>query len=142
VTDQLAFDLPSSEAMTRADFLVAASNGLALGLLDDWAAWPGRRLILVGPEGAGKTHLAHVWAADTGAERVAGTALSSRKIDSLSAGPVVLDDADRLAGDPDAEAALFHLLNFMGPGRPSADRAQKRKNPRFGAGFHCSALSR
>jgi chromosomal replication initiation ATPase DnaA len=118
VTGQLAFDLPSTEAMTRADFLVAPSNALALGLLEDWAGWPGGRLILVGPEGAGKTHLAHVWAAATGAERVAGATLARCDIDTLSAGPVVVDDADRLAGDPAGEAALFHLLNFMGPDRP------------------------
>ena len=82
------------------------------------ATQPGGRLILIGPEGAGKTHLAHVWAASTGAERVAGAALARSDIDALSAGPVVVDDADRLAVDPGAEAALFHLLNFMGPDRP------------------------
>jgi chromosomal replication initiation ATPase DnaA len=118
VIGQLAFDLPGLEAMTRADFLVAPSNVLALGMLDTWPEWPGGRLILVGPEGSGKTHLAQVWASETGAERVTGDTLSALDIDSLAEGPVVVDDADLLAGHPAAEAALFHLLNFLGPRRP------------------------
>ena len=60
---QLAFDLPSAEAMTREHFFVAPSNALALQAVEDWRNWPGRKLLVVGPDGAGKTHLAHVWAA-------------------------------------------------------------------------------
>jgi chromosomal replication initiation ATPase DnaA len=118
VIRQLVFDLPATAARTRADFLVAPSNALALEMLDGAAGWPQARLILVGPEGSGKTHLAHVWATDTGADLVQAEALAGFAIDRLASGPVVLDDADRLAGDPAGEAALFHLLNFMGPTQP------------------------
>lgn len=115
---QLTFDLPATEARTRADFLVAPANALALEMLDGTANWPQARLILVGPEGSGKTHLAHVWATETGADLVEAAALVSCEIDRLASGPVALDNADRLAGDTAGEAALFHLLNFMGPKRP------------------------
>ena len=115
---QLAFDLPSNEARTRADFLVAPSNALALEMLDGTANWPQARLILVGPEGSGKTHLAHVWATETGANLVQAEVLAGSEIDRLASGPVALDNADRLAGDAAGEAALFHLLNFMGTKRP------------------------
>lgn len=125
---QLAFDLPATEALTRADFLVAPSNALALGMLDRTADWPKGRMILVGPEGSGKTHLAHVWASEVwvsevgasevGAALMTADALAGADIDRLAAGPVVLEDADQLAGDTAGEAALFHLLNFMGPERP------------------------
>jgi chromosomal replication initiation ATPase DnaA len=118
VIRQLAFDLPGTESRSRADFLVAPSNALALEMLDRTASWPQGRLILVGPEGSGKTHLAHVWAADTGAELLSATALAGLGIDRMADRPVVLDDADRLAGVAAAEAALFHLLNFLAPGRP------------------------
>jgi chromosomal replication initiation ATPase DnaA len=117
VIRQLAFDLPGTEARSRADFLVAPSNALALEMLDRPATWPQGRLILVGPEGSGKTHLAHIWAAETGALLLSGTTLAGIDIDRMAQGPAVLDDADRLAGDAAAEAALFHLLNFMGPGQ-------------------------
>lgn len=115
---QLVFDLPASDAMTRADFLAAPSNALALGMVGQVAVWPQRRLILVGPEGAGKTHLATVWAVETGARLVPASDLGGSDITALAGGPVALDDADRLAGAAASEAALFHLLNFMGPERP------------------------
>jgi chromosomal replication initiation ATPase DnaA len=118
VIRQLAFDLPGTEARSRADFLVAPSNALALEMLDRTASWPQGRLILVGPEGSGKTHLAHVWAAETGALLLSAKDLAGLDIDRMAEGPVVLDDADLMAGSRPDEAALFHLLNFMGPGQP------------------------
>lgn len=118
MNSQLVFDLPGLESRSRADFLVAPSNALAVQMLGATADWPGGRLILVGPEGAGKTHLAHVWASETGAGLVAGPSLDGREIDRLATGALALDDADGLAGDAAKEAALFHLLNFMETGRP------------------------
>jgi chromosomal replication initiation ATPase DnaA len=118
VIRQLVLDLPTAEARSRADFLVAPSNALALDMLDGTAGWPQGRLILIGPEGSGKSHLAHVWAVETKAELVPAGMLVSCDIEQLAGGPVALDDADRLAGDTAGEAALFHLLNFMGPKRP------------------------
>ena len=71
LAEQLAFDLPHRPAMGRADFLVSAGNAAALAALDAWRGWPNGRMILVGPAGAGKTHLAQVWTAATGARLVA-----------------------------------------------------------------------
>jgi chromosomal replication initiation ATPase DnaA len=118
VIRQLAFDLPGSEAMTRADFFVSPSNALALGMVDDAAHWPLGRLVLVGPEGAGKTHLAHVWAAEAGARMVSGADLADHDIATLAEAPVVVDDAQAVAGNAKAEAALFHLVNFIAADRP------------------------
>jgi chromosomal replication initiation ATPase DnaA len=78
VIRQLAFDLPSAEAMTRDHFFVAPSNALALQTVEHWQDWPGRKLLLVGPEGAGKTHLAHIWAALAGAAILPARTLSDR----------------------------------------------------------------
>jgi chromosomal replication initiation ATPase DnaA len=118
VSRQLTFDLPGEESRSRADFLVAPSNALALEMLDRVESWPQGRMILVGTEGAGKTHLAHVWAAATGAAFLPVPGLSGIDLGQLPGGAIVLDGADRLAGSAAEEAALFHLLNLMGPGRP------------------------
>lgn len=115
---QLAFDLPLSEAMTRADFFVSPSNALALGMVEDAAQWPLGRLLLLGPEGAGKTHLAQIWAAATGARIVSGAGLADHDIAALAGGPVVVDGAEAGAGDAAAEAALFHLVNFIAGNHP------------------------
>jgi chromosomal replication initiation ATPase DnaA len=109
VIRQLAFDLPGLEAMTRDHFFVAPSNALALRTVEDWQDWPGRKLLLVGPEGAGKTHLVHIWAALAEAVILPASALDRTDIASLSGRAVAVEDADRLAG---AEAQLFHLHNL------------------------------
>ncbi|WP_343081219.1 DnaA ATPase domain-containing protein [Ostreiculturibacter nitratireducens] len=111
---QLAFDLPVRPALGRDDFLVAPSNALALKAIDADGDWPQGKLALVGPAGAGKTHLVHVWAAATGADVVRGIDLPDADIPAIAAaGRVAVEDADRIAGNPAAEAALFHLHNLV-----------------------------
>lgn len=106
---QLAFDLPNAELMTREHFFVAPSNALALQTVERWQDWPGRKLLLVGPEGAGKTHLAHIWAGMAEAVILPADRLTVTDIASLSGRAVVVEDADRVAA---AEAQLFHLHNL------------------------------
>ena len=108
---QLAFDLPGRAAMTRDDFFVAPSNALALQTVEGWHDWPGHKLVLVGPEGAGKTHLVTIWASLAGAEVIPARALEGADIAALAGRPVAVEDADRLP--PGAEAPLFHLHNLV-----------------------------
>lgn len=55
---QLAFDLPIRPALSREDFFISPANALALASLDGWRDWPRGKMVLVGPRGSGKTHLA------------------------------------------------------------------------------------
>ena len=59
---QLAFDLPVDSRHGVEDFLIGPSNEAAYALVEAWPAWPEAWLRLIGPEGAGKTHLAAIWA--------------------------------------------------------------------------------
>ncbi|MEL7466536.1 MAG: DnaA/Hda family protein [Pseudomonadota bacterium] len=107
----LDFILPRRRARGRDGFFVSASNKDALALIDGWRDWPDGRLCLLGPEGSGKTHLAHVWMEDAGAEAVGAATLSAEDAPILVAGgAVVVEDVDRIARE--AEAALFHLINL------------------------------
>lgn len=116
---QMAFDLPARENLTRADFVVSATNALALAALDGWRDWPAGKMLVVGPAGAGKTHLAAIWAGDTGAVTIAAASLAGADLPALAAGPALaVEDADRVAGDRAAETALFHLHNLMPRDRP------------------------
>ena len=76
--------------------------------MDDWPAWHGGCLALIGPEGSGKTHLALEWARTKRTPPCSSTA----RIDIASAygGPVLVEDADRAHPD-----TLFHLINMAGP---------------------------
>ena len=113
---QLGLGLAPAPALGRADFLPAAPNALALALITAEGGLPGGRLVIHGPEGAGKTHLAAIWAAERGARWLVPERLAAELPGLLAAGEprrLVLDRADALAGDQPGEEALFHLLNHL-----------------------------
>jgi len=110
VPRQLALALPHSESFARDDFLIGAPNGAALAMIERWPDWPDRALALVGPEGAGKSHLASIWAEIAGARRISARALGETDLPGeFATGALVVEDAP---GRVD-ERALFHLLNLM-----------------------------
>jgi len=113
VSHQLAFDLPSGEAFRRVDFYPSPANAQALAAVEGWADWPGGKLLLIGPEGAGKTHLAHIWAGLSGAEVIAAAKLVEHDLHDLAQRPVAVENADQIAGDRATEVALFHLHNLL-----------------------------
>lgn len=106
---QLTFDLPVRPALGREDFFIAPSNALAVAALDG-GNWPGSKMLLIGPEGAGKSHLAQVWAGTAGALVLDAEMLGSTLPDPDA---LVVENADSIAGDLAAETSLFHLHNHM-----------------------------
>ena len=107
---QLAFALPHAESFTRDDFLEGPTNAAALGLIDGWPDWPNRIMLLVGPEGSGKSHLAAIWAEQAGARSISANALTAMAVPgALATGALVVEDLK----SPDLdERALFHLMNL------------------------------
>ncbi|EPX85132.1 AAA family ATPase [Salipiger mucosus] len=126
MAEQLPLPLPARAALGREDYFVSRANGLAVALVEDWVNWPAGKLLLVGPPGAGKTHLAHVWAAESGAQIAQAAALPRRDIPALAGAPICVEDVAAVAGDRAAEEALFHLHNLaLAQGQPlllTADR--------------------
>jgi chromosomal replication initiation ATPase DnaA len=107
---QLALALDHAESFARDDFLSGPSNAQALALIDSWPNWPNPAVILAGPEGSGKSHLAAIWAQAAGARGVAARALELASVPvALVTGAVVVEDIAPGAFD---ERALFHLLNL------------------------------
>lgn len=107
---QLAFALPHAESLSRDDFLEGTANAEALGLIDAWPDWPNKVMLLAGPEGSGKSHLAAIWAEEAGARSTMAHALAASTVPgALATGAVVVED---LAPDSFDERALFHLLNL------------------------------
>ena len=107
---QLALALPHAESLSRDNFLEGPANAQALALVDAWPDWPNRVMMIVGPEGGGKSHLAAIWAAEAGARSVAAHTLTSANVPGeLATGALVVDDLDPATFDA---RALFHLLNL------------------------------
>lgn len=110
-TSQIPLDLGHREALGRADFFVAPCNEDAVVWLDTWPDWPAPALCIYGPDGCGKSHLAHVWRARSGAVAVEGADLAAKGPARVlgDAKAAVFDNAD--AGTDDA--ALLHLYNML-----------------------------
>ena len=114
MSEQLIFPLPIRSAQGREDFFIAPANALALSTLDAVQSWPNGRMILIGPEGAGKSHLAAIWAQEQGAAIIAAADLEDADAPRLVAGgAAVVECADAISADPAREKALFHLHNLM-----------------------------
>ncbi|TDL81305.1 chromosomal replication initiator DnaA [Palleronia sediminis] len=113
---QLLFDLPVRRALGREDFVVTESNARAVELLGAEMTWRSGKAVLSGPEASGKTHLAHVWAEETGAVIVPAADLVRLDVPTLArAGRIVIEDVPAVGGVRRAEAALFHLHNLSLP---------------------------
>ena len=103
----LAF--PVSERMGADDFLVSASNEDAYAIIERWPAWTDPVLVLIGPKGSGKTHLAAIWARRAHAWNLSAPDIRIDTVPHLvSSGALVIDGIDTAPPD---EAAMFHLLN-------------------------------
>ena len=107
---QLVLSLDHAESFAREDFLAGPSNAAALALIERWPDWPDRVMALIGPEGAGKTHLASIWAQGAGARVLAAKLLPDIDLPAAFAtGALVVEDLAFAGLD---ERALFHLINF------------------------------
>jgi chromosomal replication initiation ATPase DnaA len=106
---QLALDLPLAPRHGREDFLVSPSNARAYALIESWPDWPDPVLVLTGPRGSGKTHLAAIWAAAAKAWTVDSFEVTGPRVPQLvSSGALVIEDIGPEVDEP----ALFHLLNL------------------------------
>ncbi|MGI9417997.1 MAG: HdaA/DnaA family protein [Geminicoccaceae bacterium] len=101
----LAFDRRTASGIE--DFMPASSNQEALAWIERWPDWPAPALVLHGPAGAGKTHLATIWAA-----RCRGLDLGSelgRVLELDASRCYLVDDVEPVAD----EVALLQLYNRL-----------------------------
>ncbi len=81
-----------------------------MALIERWPDWPDTILLLDGPKGSGKSHLAAIWAAQSHGWTVDAFEVGTDRVPHLvSNGALVIEDLRSAGGD---EPALFHLLNL------------------------------
>lgn len=106
---QLPLSMPHEPALGRSDFLVGEANSDATAFIDAWPDWPASIVLLIGPPGSGKSHLARCFVEQSNGLVVAGADLADHDpTELIGRGAVAIEDADDPAMD---ETALFHLLN-------------------------------
>ncbi|WP_147125602.1 DnaA ATPase domain-containing protein [Shimia ponticola] len=106
MTNQIPLPLDSATSYDRSQFLPTASHAAVLGMLAAPASWPQSKLVISGPASSGKTHLSHMHAEAHDVDLL--TPCSSPTSGHSMA---IVDDADRVAGNAEAEEWLFHLHN-------------------------------
>jgi chromosomal replication initiation ATPase DnaA len=116
---QLPLDLGHVAASSRDDLVVSAANRDALALVERWPDWPSPVVILAGPPGSGKSHLAAIWR-----EQARATMIPAHDVGAIqariAAGQIeggaaraLVEDADQSGLD---QTGLFHLINSVRAG--------------------------
>jgi chromosomal replication initiation ATPase DnaA len=104
---QIPLDLGHRPGHSRDELVVSEANRQAVALIDAWPDWPAAVVVLAGPAGSGKSHLASIWASNANAIFVEPSGIEGWLEGASLTHPVVIDDADV---DLD-EHGLFHLIN-------------------------------
>ncbi len=105
---QYVLDLPHRAALGGEDFWVSDCHDAVMAWLDAWPAWPAGGVVVVGARRAGKTHIARMFAKDSGAAVMSAADPALRgDLPEPGVAALVVEDVDR---DP-PEETLFHLFN-------------------------------
>ena len=107
---QLPLDLSAEPGHGRDELVVSAANAAAVSLVDSWPVWPSPVIVLAGPAGSGKTHLASIWREMSGAPVLLHDRIEAMAATGEGAQAFLIDDADSAGLD---EAGLFHLINAV-----------------------------
>ncbi len=118
---QFPLSLPVEDRFGAEDYFISRPNRSAHALVTAWPSWPDRILLLVGPEGAGKSHLAAIWADRADAYVAVDAANALKAVLARPEQPILLDDCD--AAD---ETEFFHLLNAVREAKGQLLLAAKR----------------
>lgn len=104
---QLSLDITPRPLLGREDFLQSPSNAEALAWIGRWPDWPAHGLVLAGPDGSGKTHLAHIFAERAQARFFEAGSFDEAGVSGLEGVSCVVENCNQAL----PERALFHLLN-------------------------------
>ena len=116
---QTALSFEGLNLMRREDFMVSRCNAEAFQMIDAWPNWLTQGLVIYGPRGCGKSHLAHLFV-----DKVQMAAAKPVGVRIVNAEQIGMRQVRRLAAEnqclvvenltPKAHnEALFHLFNLF-----------------------------
>lgn len=107
---QFVLDILPSADLSEDAFVVGQANRTAYQAVKSWPHWAAPVMAIVGPAGAGKTHLGSLWAEQAGARLLPLELLAERHIKDRLSSPLCLDAGS--ANNVRHEDVLFHALNI------------------------------
>ncbi|MDR2646248.1 MAG: hypothetical protein LBC04_03700 [Holosporaceae bacterium] len=114
---QEIFDFHKIERLDWSDFIVSEENRDAILSLVKWPAWGSSGLIIYGESGAGKTHLASLWARTAGAVYILKESLNHSPRDLFAMeNNFVIDNCEDFIGASCPKFShdwMFHFLNIV-----------------------------
>lgn len=106
----LSFEITPSKG--RDDLIVSQSLQGAITMIDQWPNWPSHLVVLAGPTGSGKSHIAHIWQQKADAKEASLVDNSDDLVETVKTTPILIENVDQLLASSQAnETQLFHLLN-------------------------------
>jgi chromosomal replication initiation ATPase DnaA len=108
--EQLPLDLAHGSAHSRDDLIVSDPLTAAIAIIDRWPDWPSPVVVLCGPRGAGKTHLASIWRDHAAPLDVSLAGRATPDLALVRDRHILIEDVDREGFD---DRALFHLFNAV-----------------------------
>jgi len=107
--NQLALPFGSRPEYRREDFIVAPCNEQALRFIERWPDWPVRAAAIWGPRDSGKTHLARIFCAISGARLISASDLAATDPIALPEGAIAIE-LDDAPADAERDRRLFALF--------------------------------
>lgn len=116
---QLPLEFSPHNSMGREDFMVSDCNRQAFNMIDAWPNWISGGLFVYGPQGCGKSHLAHLFA-----DKVGQYSQGKQSVAIVSAEQINMRNVKRIAEENSVivvedvfprhnDEALFHLFNMF-----------------------------
>ena len=112
---QLPLMLEHRRLLGREDFLVSAANVEAVEWIDAYPDWAQvMAVVVVGAEGAGKTHISWLFSEKTEAKVYDVSELADELFSDVVPmnSALVIDNVDKAIGDMGLEENLFHIVNY------------------------------
>lgn len=110
MTSQIPLNLSFLPSYSRQDYVVNGQNKQLISLLDIWPKWQNSWLLIEGEQGAGKTHLAHIFASKMNAIFITDTKIDMHTIINQQQS-LVIDMP--LPVKQQSQDDLFHLINHV-----------------------------
>ena len=113
--NQETFDFEVDISSKEEDFLIADSNSEAMRWVDNWKSWSTPSIVIYGPRGCGKTHLANIFIQKSGAKNIIPEALTNNSPQSFleNSNMFVLEDIEN---NLDQESLLHFYNNTIDSG--------------------------